>query len=103
LELLLDDAAENTVLAIEVENLSDVARFRFSNCGFGIPNERLQQVLTSPDIPTSKAFQILREVRVRVEGWRGQLEISSDVGRGYSIVLQLRQFNLTSVLPAQTS
>jgi len=101
LELLVRDAAENTVLTIEVEDVSDMSSFRFSNCGFGIPNERLQQVLTSPELPASEEFRALREALMWVGNWAGHLEITSEVGRGYSIVLHLRQFKLTSFLPAQ--
>jgi signal transduction histidine kinase len=103
LELLVKDAAENTALSIEVEVDADLAIFRFSNCGFGIPNERLQQVLTSPDVPDSEEFQALRESVVCVGNWDGKLEITSDVGRGYNIVLRLRQFKLTSLLRSQSA
>lgn len=99
LELLLKDAAENTVLSVEVEDLSTTSRFRFSNCGFGIPNDRLQQTLTSSDAPASEEFRVLREALVWVGNWAGKLEITSDVGRGYSLAVQLRQFKLNAFLP----
>jgi CHASE2 domain-containing sensor protein len=103
LELLQKDAAENTVLTIEVEDASEKSSFRFSNCGFGIPNERLQQILTSPEIPASEEFRVLREALVWVGNWAGNLEITSDVGRGYSIALHLRQFKLNAFLPRQSA
>jgi signal transduction histidine kinase len=99
LELLLKDAVESSVLTIEVEDASDISIFRFSNCGFGIPNERLQQALTSPETPASDEFRSLREALVWVDNWGGSLKVTSDVGIGYSVVLRLRQFKLTTLLP----
>jgi len=101
LELLLSDAAEKTVLTIEVEDTTDMASFRFANCGFGIPNERLQHVLSSPEIPASEELRALREALKLVGNWGGTLNITSEVGRGYEVLLKLRQFKLTSVLPTQ--
>jgi CHASE2 domain-containing sensor protein/signal transduction histidine kinase len=99
LELLLGDAAEDTPLTIRVTHASSLAIFQFSNCGFGIPNERLREILTSPEIPASKQFQVLREAAVRVRHWGGHLELWSEVGKGYSVTLELRQFQLTALLP----
>lgn len=99
LELLVGDAAEDTPLTINVTDASSLSIFQFSNCGFGIPNERLQEILTSPEVPASKQFQALREAAVRVRDWGGHLELWSEVGKGYSITLELRQFQLTALLP----
>ena len=98
LELLLGDAAEGTALTIRVDDASSLAIFHFSNCGFGIPNERLQEILTSPEVPDSKEFQVLRQAAVWVRDWGGSLDIQSEVGKGYSLTLQLRQFQLSALL-----
>jgi CHASE2 domain-containing sensor protein/signal transduction histidine kinase len=98
LELLVADAAEDTPLSIRVNDASSLAIFQFSNCGFGIPNERLQEILTSPEMPASKQFQVLREAAVRARDWGGHLDVWSEVGKGYSITLELRQFQLTALL-----
>jgi CHASE2 domain-containing sensor protein/signal transduction histidine kinase len=94
LELLVKDAAENTALSIEVEDVSSVSTFRFCNCGFGIPNERLQEILTAPEAPASEEFQVLRKATGWARNWGGSIEISSDVGKGYCVTLRLRQFQL---------
>lgn len=99
LELMVTDAAEDTSLTIRVSDASSLSIFQFSNCGFGIPNERLQEILTSPEMPASKPFQVLREAAMRVGNWGGHLEVWSEVGKGYSITLELRQFQLTALLP----
>jgi CHASE2 domain-containing sensor protein len=99
LGLLLKDAVENSVLTIEVEDASDTSVFRFSNSGFGIPNDRLQQALTSSENPASEEFRSLRAALAWVNNWGGSLKVTSDVGVGYSVVLRLRQFKLTSLLP----
>jgi sensor histidine kinase regulating citrate/malate metabolism len=90
---------ENSVLTIEVEDASDTSVFRFSNSGFGIPNDRLQQALTSSENPASEEFRSLRAALAWVNNWGGSLKVTSDVGVGYSVVLRLRQFKLTSLLP----
>lgn len=102
IELLLRDAAENTDLTIVVENAPELTTFRFSNCGFGIPDDRLQQILTSSAAPASEEFQVLRDALAWVRDWSGSLEITSGVGTGYSIVLKLKQFQLTSFLTLNT-
>ena len=99
LELLLKDAAENTALTIEVDDVPNTSSFRFSNSGFGIPRERLQEILTGPEIPDSEEFQILRQAASWVRDWDGSLEITSDLGKGYCVTLRLRQFPLTAALP----
>jgi hypothetical protein len=99
-ELLLSDAAERTALTIKVEDVSNLAIFHFSNCGFGIPNDRLQGILAGPETPDSRTFQVLREAAVWVRDWSGVLDIQSEVGKGYSITLQLRQFQLSALLKA---
>lgn len=103
MELLLRDAAENTVLTIDVEDVPNSLTFRLSNCGFGIPNDRLQEILTGSEAPDTEEFQVLRQAISWVRDWEGILQITSDVGKGYSISLQLRQFPLSpfvSSLPA---
>lgn len=92
LELLLNDAAENTALTIEVEDFPSRSVFRFRNSGFGIPNERLQEILVGPPKPDSEEFQVFRQASSWVRNWGGNLEITSGLGKGYSISLQLRQF-----------
>jgi hypothetical protein len=91
-ELLLRDAADNTVVTIDVEDVLGTSSFRFSNCGFGIPNERMQEILTSPEAPDSEEFQVLHEATLWVRKWGGSLEVTSDVGKGYSVTLWVRQF-----------
>jgi CHASE2 domain-containing sensor protein len=97
LSLLLSDAAENTAITITVEDATNRSIFRFSNCGFGIPNNRLQQVLSGPESPMSEEFRALRDSVGSVEHWAGHFEITSEVGKGYSVVLELRQFRLSSL------
>lgn len=98
LRLLVSDAAENTTLTIEVEDALTTAQFRFSNCGFGIPNERLQEILASAELPASEEFQVLREAAVWVRSWGGAFEVVSDVGKGYVVNLRLRQFQTDPTL-----
>jgi hypothetical protein len=92
MELLLKDAAENTVLSIDVEDIHGSSSYRCSNSGFGIPNERLQEILASPEPPDSEEFQVLREAISWIRSWDGTFEITSEVGKGYSMILRLRQF-----------
>jgi CHASE2 domain-containing sensor protein len=102
-ELLLMDAAENTAVAIDIDDVPNTASFRFSNSGFGIPNDRLQEILNGPELPDSPEFQVLREAAAWVRAWEGNFEIASDVGKGYSIVLRLRQFPVTQSSPQPPS
>jgi hypothetical protein len=95
IDLLLKDSAENTTIKVKVENLPGVSSFRFVNSGFGIPNERLQTILASPQTPAAEEFEVLRQAAVWVRNWGGHLEIMSELGKGYRVTLRLRQFSLT--------
>jgi CHASE2 domain-containing sensor protein/signal transduction histidine kinase len=101
LELLVKDAAEQTPLSIKVEDASTTAVFRFANRGFGIPNDRLQAIFANPEPSASEELQLLRKAIVWVRNWGGNLEVASDVGKGYTVTLSLKQFNFTPLLPAQ--
>jgi hypothetical protein len=90
--LLLEDAAEDTALTVLVETEPSWVTFRFDNCGFGIPNERLQEILTGTDPVTLEDYRTLRKAISWLHNWGGALEIVSGVGRGYQIALTLRQF-----------
>lgn len=103
LRLLVSDAAENTTLTIEVEDALATANFRFANCGFGIPNDRLQEILASPELPASEEFQVLRDAAIWVRSWGGTLEVVSDVGKGYVVNLRLRQFQTDPTLALSTA
>jgi hypothetical protein len=103
IELLLKDAVEDTVLSIDVEDTHGSASYRFSNCGFGIPNERLHEILGSPEPPDSEEFQVLREAISWIRSWDGNFEITSEVGKGYSIMLRLRQFPPSAFLGPRAS
>lgn len=98
LSMLIDDAAENTEVTIEVDNSPEVSTFKLANAGFGIPNERLQQTLTGLESPASRDLQTLRDAVRWVRTWNGSLELTSAVGAGYRVVIKLRQFQLASFL-----
>ena len=98
MELLLKDAAQDTSLNIEVEEEPDTSTFRFSNSGFGLPHERLQEILTGPEEPDTEELRLFRSASLWVRDWGGSLEITSEVGKGYRVTLRLRQFPIAPVL-----
>jgi signal transduction histidine kinase len=90
--LLIKDAAENTTLSITVETQPQWVTYHFVNSGFGIPDERLQKILSGSEPVTSEEFKVLRNALSWVHNWEGNLEIASGVGAGYAVALTLRQF-----------
>jgi signal transduction histidine kinase len=90
LDALLDDAAENTVIEIGVEERDDTVRYRLRNDGFGIPNERFQAYLFGGKNVVADEFKALHDAISCVDEWEGSVAANSEVGSGMAFDIELK-------------
>lgn len=90
LDALLDDAAENTVIEIGVEERDDTVRYRLRNDGFGIPNERFQAYLFGGKNVVADEFKALHDAISCVDEWEGSIAANSEVGSGMAFDIELK-------------
>lgn len=87
--LLLEDAGDESTIRVEVREADSKVWFCFTNNGFGLPNERLQDYLFSDTASVSESFQPLRAALPWVEKWRGRLSAYSEPGQGLRFEIYL--------------
>jgi hypothetical protein len=92
LDLLTNDAVENSQITIEVQDDMEEIRCVFSNRGFGMPNARLQNYLFGSADVDSEAFMKLRQTITEVRRWAATLDATSEIGVGLRFCLQLKAF-----------
>ncbi|MGN7611583.1 hypothetical protein ACQZV8_05790 [Magnetococcales bacterium HHB-1] len=92
LSLLVNDAAEETVVVVEVKESDGHITYRFSNTGFGMPNDRFQEYLFGSGELVSTEFKQLRWAWRVVRNWQGNLTASSEMGEGIRVTLTLDAF-----------
>lgn len=90
LETLVNDAAENTAIEIDVEEREDCVMYQFRNTGFGVPNERFQSYLFGTSDTVAQEFRGLHDAIKPVVDWEGRIAASSDVGSGMAFNVELR-------------
>lgn len=89
IDLLLEDAADDSQLHITVSEQDDRQILHCSNEGFGIPDDRLQHYLADDTPGTGPEYQALRNGRRLLPAWDGAFEAHSAVGRGFEFRLEL--------------
>ena len=92
LAVLVQDAGERSTVLVRVLEDEDVVAFGFSNSGFGIPDELLQEYLFGDQTSASEEFQSIREAVQWIESWGGEFEAASGVGVGMQFKLHLVKF-----------
>lgn len=83
LTILLNDAAVDTEIRIKVWLEEDSVRYRFTNTGFGLPDDDLQRFLRATGHAVSEDFRVLHDCISVLQCWGGGLEASSAVGKGF--------------------
>lgn len=90
---LAADAVSASSLNLTVVEEELRLSFLFTNEGFGIPSEKLQEYLeTESDNALSDIFREIRQMRHVVAAWGGELDFSSNIGRGMQASLVLNTF-----------
>ena len=89
LEMLLNDAADDSEIAVRIWLDKDRVTLQFANAGFGLPDDDLQRFLTGQGHAVSEEFRVLHECTDALQAWGGQLQACSEVGRGFRFELTL--------------
>ena len=92
IDFLIEDSIENSEVVIIVEERDDHIVCRFSNSGFGMPIERLQDYLAGGGDVNSEKFARLRQTVEYVRNWGGTFEACSEIGVGVRFQLKLKGF-----------
>ena len=90
LETLVNDAAEDTAIEIEVEEREGLVSYQFRNSGFGVPNDRFQSYLFGTSDTVAQEFRALHDAIKPLGNWEGRIAASSGVGTGMEFNVELR-------------
>ena len=90
LETLVNDAAENSAIEIDVEEREGCVMYQFRNTGFGVPNDRFQTYLFGTSDTVAQEFRTLHDAIKPVGDWEGRIAASSGVGTGMAFNVELR-------------
>ena len=92
LTALCQDAAESSAVLVRVTENDGVVAFDFSNLGFGIPNEVLQQYVFGEQAAATPELQTIQSGAKWVQTWGGMFEAFSGVGVGMHFTIHLVKF-----------
>jgi len=94
LNVLINDAVEESELDIDIMCGKDKVVFEFKNEGFGIPQDQLDHYLTTSDISLSNEFHSLQLAGQYIQNWDSELIAKSEIGEGMSFRFFLKVFVL---------
>jgi CHASE2 domain-containing sensor protein/signal transduction histidine kinase len=91
LSLVLQDARDGTTVVVRLSEQERTTTLEFNNTGFGLPEQRLQELLFEPGAFASSEFQTVRAALPRIDSWQGALEARGGLGEGLAFILQLKR------------
>lgn len=91
-KVLGNDAAENSSIIVRITESDDIVACDFSNMGFGIPNDLLQQYVFGQQSAAAVEMQQLQAAAKWVQAWGGIFECFSGVGVGMHFTVHLVKF-----------
>jgi len=89
--LLTQDAQEGGVARVVMREQEDAVVIEYTNNGFGLPDDRLQEYLHGSEEPQSSAFRMIRLGFKDTERWGGHFEVESPQGQGFRFKMTLRK------------
>lgn len=92
LEFLGRDARPGSPIRVRVDQTERWVRYTFVTTGFGLPPDRLRQLISPREQVKANELAALRHGLRRVYGWGGQVEADSAVGEGMTVTLCLPMF-----------
>lgn len=93
IDILAEDAIQNSVIKVRFKEHEKGLIYQFSNQGFGLPEERLLQLLQDQTPQNSENFSEFRYSISQVKEWGGRLSITSQLGRGIRVMLVFKRFS----------
>jgi hypothetical protein len=92
LKVQVKDAVEDSVILVRLTRGDGLIALDFSNNGFGMPNDVLQDYLAGEGGNVSQEFADLQKAAAWVEGWGGLFEAVSGIGVGLHFTIHLNKF-----------
>lgn len=92
LDVQIKDAIEDSVILVRLTFDESLVAFDFSNKGYGIPQDVLQEYIYGESDKISEEFANIQKAAKWVEGWGGMFEAVSEVGVGIHFTIQLARF-----------
>ena len=89
--LVIDAARPGEAMAVTYAEDTSTARIRLQASGFGMPDERLQGMLTQAERDEPEVARILRAGQRQLQDWGGDLSGQAAVGEGVAITIVLRR------------
>lgn len=91
--LLADDALSGSRIDIRLSFSDDTALVACANTGFGIPDDRLKDLLSPLSELQDPLWIDLRAASQKLARWGGEFRLNSQLGSGFRVDVQLRRFN----------
>jgi signal transduction histidine kinase len=91
LRVLIQDASEGSTISINLQEDVQAVMLEASNKGFGLPEKRLEALISGPDEPQSNEFRRLRAGARDVAQWGGSFEATSVMGAGFKFRITLHK------------
>jgi len=92
LRILIQDAGEDSEVRIIVSTSKHSVEYLFSNSGFGLPQERLDDYIHGDVEVSVDEFRKLRLAVKQIHSWEGEFEAHSALGEGMRFRICLRGF-----------
>jgi len=91
LSILVDDTLENGTITVRRKDEPEWSHFVFTNTGYGIPKEKLNQMIESTESLSTE----WRKLKISIDWirqWGGKLDAHSEIGVGFRFTLSLSRF-----------
>lgn len=89
LQLLAEDTRNPGSVTISIRGSGREVSIEMRNNGFGLPDDKLQAMLTGPTLPKSKPLRDVRRLLATTFKHGGDCTLGSDVGSGYAVRIVL--------------
>lgn len=96
LRVIIEDCVDEGRVRISLQSELERLILEIDNTGLGVPDARLQEYLHGLEELESEHLNMVREVRLLVEQWGGQVTLHSEVGEGLWARLELPVFSTQS-------
>jgi len=83
LRLLAEDTRDPGTVIVTIRRETGHVTIEMHNNGFGMPDDKLQSMLTGTKLPQWPALRLIRQLRSSAFGKNGQFSLTSEVGSGY--------------------
>lgn len=92
LSCLLLDAKDDSKLILDVDEREAEIVFMFSNQGFGVALQPLEEILDESRDPGIEEYRRLREGVRAIRQWGGRMTMTSEIGSGTSVEVSFKRF-----------